>query len=90
MSFAFLSSVCKNLLEFKDIRKGKENWANLSIVGRIDSKVECRGRIHILKKTDLLGCVLMNALEPPFQAGYRVEVGWDSFSEYYSRELKFI
>ena len=53
-----------------------------------DSKVECRGRIHILKKTDLLGCALMNALEPPFQAGYRVEVGWDSFSEYYSRELK--
>ena len=35
MSFAFLSSVCKNLFEFKDIRKGKENWAYLSIVGRI-------------------------------------------------------
>ena len=34
MSFTFLSSVNKNLFEFKNIRKGKENWANLSIVGR--------------------------------------------------------
>lgn len=52
-----------------DIRKGKGELGK-SVHSWQDSKVEGRGRIHILKTTDSLGCMLMNALEPPFQAGY--------------------